>query len=164
MLPIPKETHQIWLPTRFRFGTSLFLLYINDLETNIECIAIRAMTQVPKTTSCKHIFKSLCILPLPSLYIYKMLIYIKSNLNNFATNSGLHSYKKKIKDNLHIVPCNTSLCKNNFNNVGLQLLNHLALYIKEISILHKFKNALKTYLLDHCFHKVDEFLLCETKH
>jgi hypothetical protein len=53
--------------------------------------AIRAMTQVPKTTSCKQIFKSLRILPLPSLYRYQTLIYIKSSSNNIATNSGLHS-------------------------------------------------------------------------
>jgi hypothetical protein len=63
--------------------------------------AIRAMTQVPKTTSCKQIFKSLCILPLPSLYIYKKLICIKSNSNNFTNNSGLHSYNTRIKHYLH---------------------------------------------------------------
>ncbi|PNF26089.1 hypothetical protein B7P43_G04923 [Cryptotermes secundus] len=122
--------------------------------------AIRAMTQVPKTTSCKQIFKSLHILPLPSLYIYEILIYIKSNLNDFATNSGLHSYNTRKKDDLHIVPCNTSLYKNNFNNVGIRLLNHLPLHIKEIPVLFKFRSALKTYLLNHCFYKVDEFLLC----
>ncbi|PNF30413.1 hypothetical protein B7P43_G12877 [Cryptotermes secundus] len=92
----------------------------------------------------------------------ELLIYIKSNSNDFTTNSGLHSYNIRKKDNLHIVPCNTSLCKNNFNNAGLRLLNHLPPYIKEIPVLYKFKNALKTYLLDHCFYKVDEFLSCET--
>jgi hypothetical protein len=45
-----------------------------------------------------------------------------------------------------------------FNNVGLQLLNHLPRHIKEIPILYKFRNALKTYLLDHCFYRVNEFL------
>jgi hypothetical protein len=36
--------------------------------------AIRTMMQIPKTVSCKQYFKSLCILPLPCLYIY---IYMK---------------------------------------------------------------------------------------
>jgi hypothetical protein len=110
------------------------------------------MTHVPKTTSCKQIFKSLHILPLPSLYIYERLIYIKSNLNNFATNLGLHSYNTRIKDDLHIVPCNTSLCKNNSNNVGLWMLNHLPRYIKEISVLHKFKIALTHTYIHTCIH------------
>jgi hypothetical protein len=52
---------------------------------------------------------------------------------------------------LFFVPCNMSLCKNNFNNIGLRLLNHLPQYIKVIPVLHKFKNTLKIFLLDHCF-------------
>jgi hypothetical protein len=59
--------------------------------------AVRAMMQIPKTTSCKQHFKSLHILPLPSLYIYEILVHIKSNLNGFITNSGLHSYNTKKK-------------------------------------------------------------------
>jgi hypothetical protein len=55
------------------------------------------MTQVPKTTSCKQIFKSLHILPLPSLYIYEIVIYIKSNSYDFTINSGLHSYNTRKK-------------------------------------------------------------------
>jgi hypothetical protein len=39
--------------------------------------AIRAMVQIPKNISCKQYFKSLHILPLPSLYIYEILMYIK---------------------------------------------------------------------------------------
>jgi UDP-N-acetylglucosamine 2-epimerase len=37
MLPIPKETHQIWRPANFRFGTrAVSSIYINDLEANID--------------------------------------------------------------------------------------------------------------------------------
>jgi hypothetical protein len=54
--------------------------------------AIRVMMQIPKTASCKQRFKSLLILPLPSLFIYETLFYIKSNLNDFTTNSGYHTH------------------------------------------------------------------------
>jgi hypothetical protein len=121
--------------------------------------AIRAMIQIPKTTSCKQYFKSLHILPLPCLYIYEILVYIKSNSNVFITNSGVHSHNTRRKEDLFIVPCNMSLCKNNFNNIGLRLLNHLPQYMKEIPALNKFKNTLKTFLLEHCFYSIDEFLL-----
>jgi hypothetical protein len=58
---------------------------------------IRAMMQIPKTASCKQHFKSLHILRLPSLYIYEILVCIKSNLNDFNTNSGLHSHNTRKK-------------------------------------------------------------------
>jgi hypothetical protein len=116
--------------------------------------AIRAMMQIPKTASCQQYLKLLHILPLPCLYIYEILVYIKSSLNIFITNSGVHSHKTRKKDDLFIVPCNMCLCKYNFNNIGLCLLNHLPQYIKIILILHKFKNTLKTFLLVHCFYGV----------
>jgi hypothetical protein len=73
----------------------------------------------------------------------EILVYIKSNLNLLTTNSGIHSYNTRKIDDLFIVTCNASLCKNNFNNIGVRMLNHLPRYIKEIPVLYKFKNALK---------------------
>jgi hypothetical protein len=80
-------------------------------------------------------------------------------LNVFITNLGIHSHNTRRKDDLFIVPCNTSLYKNNFNNIGLRMLNQLPQYINEIPVLYKFKNTLKTFLLDHSFYSIDEFLL-----
>jgi hypothetical protein len=119
--------------------------------------AIRAMMQIPRTTSCKQYFKYLHILPLPLsyIYIYEVLVYIKSNSNLFTTNSRVHSYNTRNKDDLFIVPCNTSLCLNNFNNIGLCMLNHLPHYFKEIIVLYKFKDALKRFLFDHSFYSID---------
>jgi hypothetical protein len=117
--------------------------------------------QIQKTTSCKQYFKYLHILPLPCLYIYETLVYIKSNLNLFTTNSEIHSYNTRKQDDLFIVPCNTSLCKNNFNNTGLRMFNHLPYYLKEITALYKFNNSLKTFLFDHCFYSIDEFFFLE---
>jgi hypothetical protein len=96
-----------------------------------------------------------------NLYVQEILVYIKSNLNAFVTNLGVNSHNRRKKDDLFIVPCNTSLCQSNFNNtrIGLRLLNHLPQYIKVISILHKFKNTLNTFILDHCFYSIDEFLM-----
>jgi hypothetical protein len=84
---------------------------------------------------------------------------MKSNLNVFITNSGVLSHNIRKKDDVFIVPCNMSLCKNNFNNIGLRLLNHLPQYMKDIPALYKFKNTPKTFLLEHSFYSIDEFLL-----
>ena len=143
----------------------LVIIWIDILGSFIKCWvvklqkrAIRAIMQVTKTTSCKQYFKSLHVLPLPCLYIYETLVCMKSNSNTFITNANVHSYNTRRKEDLYIVPCNTSLCKNNLNNLGLRLLNHLPQYIKEIPALCKFKITLKTFLFKHCFYSIDEFL------
>jgi hypothetical protein len=51
--------------------------------------------------------------------------------------------------------------KNNFNNIGLHMLNQLPHYLKEISVLYKFKNSLISFLLDHRFYSLNEFFLHE---
>jgi hypothetical protein len=71
----------------------------------------------------------------------------------------MHSYNTRRKDDLFIVPCNMSLCKNNFNNIGIRMLNQLPQGIKEIPVVYEFKKTLRTFLLDHCFYSIDEFLL-----
>jgi hypothetical protein len=110
--------------------------------------AIRAMVQIPKNISCKQYFKSLHILPLLSLYIYiyiyEIQVYIKTNLNEFTTNSEIHSLNTRRKNDLFILPYrkndlfilpyNMSLCKNNFNNIGIRMLNQLPLSFKEIPV------------------------------
>jgi hypothetical protein len=58
-----------------------------------------------------------------------------------------------------ILSCNKSLCKNNFSNIEIRILNELPQSIKEIPVLYKFKKTLRTYLLDHCFCSIDEFLI-----
>jgi hypothetical protein len=121
--------------------------------------AIRAMVQIQKSISCKQYFKLLHILPLQSLYIYEILVYIKTNLNEFTTNSEIHTHNTRRKDDLFILSCNMSLCKNNFNNIGIRMLNQLPLSIKEIPVLYKFKRTLKAFLLNHCFYSIDVFLL-----
>jgi hypothetical protein len=97
------------------------------------------------------------------IYIYEVLVHIKTNLNVLTTNSEIHAHNTRRKDDLFIVPCNTSLCKNNFNNTGYRMLNQLPQYIKEIPVLYKFKKTLKTFLLDHCFDSIEEFLLIGSK-
>jgi hypothetical protein len=120
--------------------------------------AIRAMVQIPNNISRKQYFKSLHILPVPSLYIYEILMYIKTHLNVYTTNSGKHSHNTRRKDDLFMLPCITNLCKNNFNNIGIRMLNQLPQSIM-IPALYKFKKSLRTYLFDHCFYSVNEFLL-----
>jgi hypothetical protein len=74
------------------------------------------------------------------------------------TNSEIHSHNTRGKNDLFILPYNTSLCKNNFNNIGIRKLNQLPLSIIEIPVLYKFKRTLKAFLLHQCFYSIGEFL------
>jgi hypothetical protein len=62
------------------WGNSVNVKLIFNLQKRV----IRAMTQVPKTTSCKQIFKSLHILPLPSSYIYENSSGIDTGTSSFC--------------------------------------------------------------------------------
>jgi hypothetical protein len=105
--------------------------------------AIRSMAQIPKNISCKQYFKSLHIITSTESvyeYIWNPSVH-KTNLNKFTTNSEIHSHNTRRKDDLFILPCNMSLCKNNFNNIGFHMLNQLPLSIKEIPVPYKFKKT-----------------------
>ena len=119
--------------------------------------AIRIMMQVPRITSCREYFKRLQILPLPCIYIYEILLFIKSNISNFTTNSDIHSYNTRNRNELSLQPINSTLCRNNFINTGLRIYNHLPKHLKEISALCKFKTAIFRFLTEFCFYSIDEY-------
>lgn len=126
--------------------------------------AIRAIVQVSQTTSCRPYFKTLRILPLPCIYIYEILNFVKSNINRFPTNSDNHSYNTRNKNNIFIEPFNTTLYKNSFMHTGLQLYNSLPNYLKEIPTHKKFKTRLYDILSKHCFYSVQEFTeICQNQ-
>ena len=120
--------------------------------------AIRAIAQVSQRTSCRPLFKILQILPLPSMYIYETLNYVKSNLSNLSTNSDKHTYDTRNKNNLFIEPFNTTMYKNCFLQTGLLMYNKLPNYLKEITAPHKFKKELYSILSSNCFYSIQEFL------
>jgi hypothetical protein len=52
--------------------------------------------------------------------------------------------RRRRKDDLFTLPCNM---QNNFNNIGIRVLNQFPQSIKEIPVLYKFKKTLRTYLI-----------------
>ena len=59
--------------------------------------------------SCRQLFKKLHILPLPNVYIAETLMYLEKNINCYPTNSQVHTYNIRRKNNLHTIPHSTSL-------------------------------------------------------
>ena len=54
--------------------------------------------------------------------------------------------------------CRTDILKKSVTNMGAKLYNRLPNYIKNVENLKPFKKQIKTFLLHHTFHSVDEYL------
>lgn len=111
---------------------------------------IRTITNTKRTESCRPQFKKLNILPLPCIYIYEVLMFVKKNLINNNTpykfNSNLHSYNTRQAYNLHQPLCTSTLCQKGTFSTGIQFFNKLPIYLRNITGIHNFKNKLKHFL------------------
>jgi hypothetical protein len=63
--------------------------------------AIRIITNSNSRTSCRGLFKELHILPLQSQYILWLAVYVAKNIDDFTTNSDIHSINTRHRSNLH---------------------------------------------------------------
>lgn len=119
---------------------------------------IRIICKLPYKADCRSYFKELGILPLPSLYIYHCLLYLRSHRNNIKTNDHLHEYNTRNRN--HLKPCflRTEKSKNAINFYCIKFFNVLPPEIKNLP-LHKFKSVMYKYLIDKSFYSFDEFII-----
>lgn len=120
--------------------------------------AVRNIVGATRLQSCKPIFKNLNLLPLPCIYIYEVLVYIKNNLAEFISNSDIHSHDTRNKMNFVIPDHNLSLFEKGPKFVGIKCFNKLPDNLKFISNIRVFKKNLFVYLHDNMFYSVAEFL------
>lgn len=122
---------------------------------------IRTMLGAKRLESCKPLFKALNIMPLPCIYIFCVLIFVKKNMNSidsFQRNHQFHNYNTRQHNNLHVAASRTNLCKSGVFHSGIALFNALPLHIKRIAIFNNFKNTLRTFLLSNLFYSVNDYL------
>jgi len=100
---------------------------------------IRIMSKADQHTSCRNLFRTLGILPLPCLYISKMVCWIKYYRGKLEYNSDLHEHDTCHKTDLHPLTCRTNLAKNNGLNMGIALYNKLPPNLKKLDTKHIFK-------------------------
>jgi len=117
------------------------------------------MCKVDQHTSCRNLFRTLGILPLPCLYISEMVCWIKYYRGKLEYNLDLHEHDTRHKTDLHPLTCRTNLAKNNGLNMGIALYNKLPQNLKKLDMKHIFKNKVKKFLLQNVFYSVDEYLL-----
>ena len=119
---------------------------------------IRVMVDAKYLESCKPIFKEHKILPLPSLYVYEILLYVRKQKHLFIQNNEFHNHNTRQKEDLHVLHHSTALYKNGVLNSGIRLYNNLPKTLKELKTFVGFKRKVKEFLELHCFYSVEEYM------
>lgn len=120
--------------------------------------AIRNIAGLSFQTSCRPYFKKLQLLTLPCIYILEILIYVKSNLNQFITNGDFHQYETRHNHLLSIPTHNLSMYEKSPMYVGIKLYNKLNPEIRQINSLKLYKTRIYSMLLDNVFYSVSEYM------
>jgi hypothetical protein len=119
---------------------------------------IRIITNSGSRDTCRHLFKQLRLLSLPSQYIFSLLVFVIKNRDFIQSNSGIHNLNTRFNHNLHLPSTNQTSVQKGVLYSGSKIYNQLPSNIKASSNNAKrFKHSLKTYLNEHSFYSLDEF-------
>jgi len=125
---------------------------------------IRIITNKNKRDSCRHLYKQLQILTLPSQYIFSLLVYVAKNRDLFLSNSEIHDINTHNNYNLHLPTTNLTLVQKGVLYSGSKIYNHLPFHIKTLSNdLKHFKSKLKSFLIEHILYSLEEFYQVTSK-
>jgi hypothetical protein len=103
--------------------------------------------------SCRELFKKFNILPLHSQYILSLLLFVVKNIDEFITNSEVHTIYTRRRSDMHPPSLNFTKHQKGLHYSGIKIFNHLPQNIENLSWnVKKFKLALKRFLLMGSFY------------
>lgn len=140
----------------FIWGRSSYVSRVFILQKRL----LRLLFNLDFRESCKTIFINKKLLTVPSIYIYKCLLYVKSNLESFEGLSDYHLYNTRNKNILSIPLHRTSTYKESLHYNCIILYNRLPSNIQDMAV-SKFKYTVKNLLLKNGYYSIDEFLTQE---
>ena len=93
-------------------------------------------------------------------YILSLLLFVVKNIEEFTSNSEVHSINTCHKSDLYPPSIKLTKYQKGVYYSGIKIFNHLPQNIKNLSWnVNKFKLALKRFLLMGSFYKLDEYFL-----
>jgi hypothetical protein len=128
-------------------GPLLFFIYINDLETHVREYLVR--------DSCKRIFGPLKILPLPSQYIYSLVMFVVNNMDLFVISNDRYTTEARNSLNLYFPLSNITIFQKGPQYFGIKVYNNLPGKIKQVVLTTKinlrkhYYNSLFTFILQY---------------
>ena len=130
----------------------------SDSIFKIQKRIIRIITNTGRCDSCHQCYKQLRILPLPSQYIFSLLVFVNKNRSLFLSNSEAHDINTCYNYNLHLPSTNLTSVPKGVPYSGSRVCNHLPLNIKTLSKdAKRFKSTLRSYLIEHMFYSLEEY-------
>ena len=100
--------------------------------------------------SCRELFKTLNILPVPCVYIMETVYYIKVNNKGLKQNLAIHDYETRHRSDFQTQFCRTDIFKKTVINLGTKVYK-LPNYIKNLENLKPFKKQLKAFFYNRPF-------------
>ncbi|XP_045460873.1 uncharacterized protein LOC123671201 [Harmonia axyridis] len=122
--------------------------------------AVRILSGVPKTHSCRELFKKHRILTIVSVFILECLKFVHSNKNGFTQVSDCHSYNTRHRDEFRSNFHRAKSTQIAVNYWCIKLYNKLPQSMKSLPGSALQRNV-KNLLLENVFYSVDEFLRFE---
>jgi hypothetical protein len=95
--------------------------------------AARIMVWAGSRASCRKIFSFLQILPLPSQYLYSLVMFVVNNMELFAENSELYATVARNSSNLHFTISNLTAFQKGPQYFGIKVYNSLPSNMKQLS-------------------------------
>jgi hypothetical protein len=108
---------------------------------------VRIMVGAVNRDSCRKIFTSLKILPLPSQYIYSLVVFIVNNRVSFTSNTDKYKTVTRNHSNLYFPLTNLTIFQKGSQYFGIKVYNNLPDNIKQLSgNKNQFKMAVLQFL------------------
>jgi hypothetical protein len=122
--------------------------------------AVRALCGIyDQTQSCKPLFISLGILPLPAVYILEILAYTFRHLRKYRRVGDVHSLNTRSRGNLFVEAYRLSATAQGPIATGIKIFNKLPGHLKnEQQSVAAFKNKIKAHLQVSCPYSLVEYL------
>jgi hypothetical protein len=90
--------------------------------------------------------------------------FIVNNQEHFQTNSAIHNFNTRNKNQLHRPIDNLSCFQKSAYHAGIKIFNSLPASLTcFVNKKAQFKVALKRYLIIHSFYSADEFIMFTNK-
>jgi hypothetical protein len=114
--------------------------------------------------SCHPLFNALKILPFYSQYIFSISIFVVKNMDEFVTNSDIHSFHSRQGLDLQYPTCKLTKVQKGVSFTRIRIFNNLPHSIKTLSEdINKFKHSIKKNMQLCSFYSLNEYYKWKTR-